>query len=194
MLGVLRFEVADEDDFLPAAREALAVLAARPGFRSGRLARAYDQPTQWCLVTEWESVGAYRRALGSFEVRSTATPLLSRALPEPSAYEPLVTVDVPGRVGAQGSVDTWGSDPGGTADPGGTVAAGRPPGELQTRESDRGWSGRSTRKRQDAPSQDGLSGDPPGPARPEPSGTPAPTTDTDSIAAWGRSSGVSGER
>ena len=107
MLGVLRFEVADGDeDFLPAAREALAVLAARPGFRSGRLARAYDQPAVWCLITEWESVGAYRRALGSYEVRSTATPLLSRALPEPSAYEPLATVEA----GGSGEVRTRESD------------------------------------------------------------------------------------
>jgi quinol monooxygenase YgiN len=113
VLGVLRFEVAEDDEgFLPAAREALAVLAARPGFRSGRLARAYDQPALWCLVTEWESVGAYRRALGSFEVRSAATPLLSRALPEPSAYEALATVDAgdAGRVGEPGEVRTRESD------------------------------------------------------------------------------------
>ena len=111
MLGVLRFEVADDDrDFAAAAREALAVLAARPGFRAGQLARAYDQPTLWCLVTEWESVGAYRRALGSFEVRSVATPLLSRALPEPSAYEPLLIAE-PGSPG----------EPGDAGGPGGPV-------------------------------------------------------------------------
>jgi hypothetical protein len=90
VLGVLRFEAADDQgEFLAAARDALTLLAARPGFQSGRLARAYDQPSLWCLVTEWESVGAYRRALGSYEVRAAATPLLSRALPEPSAYEPV---------------------------------------------------------------------------------------------------------
>ena len=78
--------------FLAAAQEALALLAARPGFRSGQVARSYDQPGLWCLVTEWESVGAYRRAMGSYDVRAGATPLLSRALPEPSAYELLATV------------------------------------------------------------------------------------------------------
>ncbi len=78
--------------FLAAAQEALALLAARPGFRSGQIARSYDQPGLWCLVTEWESVGAYRRAMGSYEVRAGATPLLSSALPEPSAYEPLAAV------------------------------------------------------------------------------------------------------
>lgn len=120
VLGVLRFEAADDDgELFAAAREALTLLAARPGFRSGKVCRAYDQPrlalsaapsgehrgeraseertegavTLWCLITEWESVGAYRRALGSYEVRARATPLLSRALPEPSVYEPLAVAE-----------------------------------------------------------------------------------------------------
>jgi heme-degrading monooxygenase HmoA len=88
----MRF-VAEGEDFLEAARAALGILAARPGYRSGQLARAYDQPDLWCLATEWESVGAYRRALGSYEVKAGATALLSRALPEPSAFEPLATAE-----------------------------------------------------------------------------------------------------
>ncbi|HLT11703.1 MAG TPA: antibiotic biosynthesis monooxygenase family protein [Micromonosporaceae bacterium] len=91
MLVVLRFVVDDESAFLDEARQALTVLADRPGYRSGQLCRAYDEPTSWCLITEWESVGAYRRALGSYEVKATASPLLGRALPEASAFEPLVT-------------------------------------------------------------------------------------------------------
>jgi hypothetical protein len=35
-------------------------------------------------------VGAYRRALSSYDVRVGAVPLLSRALDEPSAYETLI--------------------------------------------------------------------------------------------------------
>ena len=35
----------------------------------GALGRAYDDPTHWSLSTEWESVGAYRRALGGFDVK-----------------------------------------------------------------------------------------------------------------------------
>ena len=35
----------------------------------------------------WEDVGAYRRALSSYDVKVTAVPLLSRAVDEPSAYE-----------------------------------------------------------------------------------------------------------
>jgi hypothetical protein len=100
----MRFEAATDDvEFLAAATEALGILAVRPGYRSGQLARAYDQPDQWCLLTEWESVGAYRRALGSYEVKAAATPLLSRARPEPSAFEPLATAEPGGPVQTRGS-------------------------------------------------------------------------------------------
>ncbi|HEU4422327.1 MAG TPA: antibiotic biosynthesis monooxygenase, partial [Pilimelia sp.] len=72
--------------------------AACPGYQSGRLARALDDPAHWCLATEWESVGAYRRALGSYDVKVTATPLLAESLPEPSAYETLAAADPGGEV------------------------------------------------------------------------------------------------
>ncbi|HEX6967547.1 MAG TPA: antibiotic biosynthesis monooxygenase family protein [Micromonosporaceae bacterium] len=86
-----RFAVAESDAaaFVERAHAALAALAARPGYQRGRLTRALDDPTCWCLVTEWESVGAYRRALGAFEVKVQATPLLAESVDEPSAYEVL---------------------------------------------------------------------------------------------------------
>jgi hypothetical protein len=92
VLVVLRFTVdAQPSAFVTEAGEALGALAACPGYRAGRLARAYDDPRQWCLVTEWESVGAYRRALGSYDVRVRATTLLGRAVPAASAFEELAT-------------------------------------------------------------------------------------------------------
>ncbi len=39
------------------------------------------------LTTQWEHVGAYRRALSAYEVKLHAVPLLSRAIDEPSAFE-----------------------------------------------------------------------------------------------------------
>jgi quinol monooxygenase YgiN len=94
MLVVLRFAVDDaEEDFVRSGQEALEVLAARPGYLRGQLARAYDDPTVWCLHTEWDSVGSYRRALGNYDVKLRATQLLSRARPEESAFEPLATAE-----------------------------------------------------------------------------------------------------
>jgi hypothetical protein len=85
----------DQASFQEQAQAALKALAEQKGFRKGTLTRAYDDPEYWCLVTEWESVGAYRRALGAFDVKVTATPLLARSVDEPSAYEELA-VAAPG--------------------------------------------------------------------------------------------------
>lgn len=90
---------ADDADFLELARAALDVLAARPGFRSGRIGRAADDPSYWIMATEWEHVGAYRRALSAYEVRVHAVPLLSLAVDEPSAYEVLVSTGVGAEAG-----------------------------------------------------------------------------------------------
>ena len=56
----------------------------------GHVGRNVDDPGLWVLTTEWEGPGAYRRALSSYDVKVTAVPTLSRALDEPSAYEPVV--------------------------------------------------------------------------------------------------------
>ena len=63
------------------------MLAERPGYVDGQVGRNLDDPTLWVLTTRWENVGAYRRALSSYDVKLHAVPLLSRALDEPSAYE-----------------------------------------------------------------------------------------------------------
>ena len=96
MLVVNRFVVEGDDaDFRARAGVALAALAGRPGYLRGRLGRAYDDRTRWTLLTEWESVGAYRRALSAYEVKVDATPLLAQSLDEPSAVEVLAEA-VPG--------------------------------------------------------------------------------------------------
>ena len=89
MLVVTRFRVPLDEGagFRADAERALATLAARPGFVDGNLGRNVDDPELWALVTRWESVGGYRRALSSYDVKLDAVPLLSRALDEPSAYE-----------------------------------------------------------------------------------------------------------
>ena len=86
MLVLNRFVVPpdSQDSFTERAHAALAALAERPGY--------------WTLVTEWESVGAYRRALGGFDVKVHATPLLSESLDEPSAFETLAGAEPGGAV------------------------------------------------------------------------------------------------
>lgn len=84
-------------DFAERARAALAALAARPGFVRGSLNRSTDDGDAWLLVTEWHNVGSYRRALGGYDVKVRATPLLGQALDLPSSFETLVDVDSDGR-------------------------------------------------------------------------------------------------
>ncbi|MFF5171675.1 antibiotic biosynthesis monooxygenase family protein [Micromonospora sp. NPDC000089] len=105
MLVTNRFvvDVDVADDFVPRAHAALAALAARPGYLRGELLRALDDPRHWCLLTEWESVGAYRRALGGFDVRIAAVPLLAESIDEPSAYETLAGAAPAGEVVVTGS-------------------------------------------------------------------------------------------
>lgn len=71
------------------ARVALAALAARPGYRGGRVGRAVDAPSSWLITTEWDDMGSYRRSLSGYDVKIAATPLLAQAIGEPSAYEVL---------------------------------------------------------------------------------------------------------
>lgn len=100
MLALHRFVVASGQvaEFTDSAHAALVALAARPGYRGGELSRALDQPEHWCLATRWDSVGAYRRALGDVQVRLATVPLFAQALDEPAGYEVLARAEPGGPV------------------------------------------------------------------------------------------------
>ena len=122
MLVVSRFAVPADaaGPFADSAREALAALAARPGFRRGHAGRSVDDPAEWVLVTEWDGVGAYRRALSAYEVKLAATPLLAQARDEAGAYEILLAADPTGitRVAASDrAADADTAGPGGIPGP-----------------------------------------------------------------------------
>jgi hypothetical protein len=97
MIAASHFE-SGADDFAQRATDALVALAGRPGYLRGTVARSTDDPERWLLVTEWANVGSYRRALGNYEVRLRATPLLAEAVDLPSAFEPLADVPPGGAV------------------------------------------------------------------------------------------------
>jgi quinol monooxygenase YgiN len=87
----------DQESSFPArARQALDVLRTRPGCRRGHVGRAMDDPARWILQTEWDSVGSYRRALSTYEVKVGAVPLMCQAIDEPTAYEVLLAGDPAG--------------------------------------------------------------------------------------------------
>lgn len=105
MLVVNRFRLHDPDresarpedpkEFLAEGSKALEALGQCSGFQTGRLARAVDEPQTWVMLTEWDNIGSYRRALSSFQVKM-CTPFLSRAEPEASGFEVLAYADSDG--------------------------------------------------------------------------------------------------
>ena len=84
----LRVPEADAAGFAAAVEVLLSALAARPGYRDGELGRCTDDAGLWALVTRWDGVGAYRRALSAPEVKLAGAPVWLYALDEPGAYLP----------------------------------------------------------------------------------------------------------
>ncbi len=82
-----RVPVAERAAFLAEAATAVRVLSARAGCVAVTLARAVDDGDLWVLQSEWQSVGAYRRALSAPEVKVRVVPLMYRCIDEPTAYE-----------------------------------------------------------------------------------------------------------
>jgi len=89
MLAIARFTVplADAAHFEGQLIVALDAFSACTGFVSGEFGQNLDDPTLWSLVTHWENVGSYRRALSNINVKMNAIPILAQAIDEPGAYE-----------------------------------------------------------------------------------------------------------
>jgi len=89
MIAIARFEVplAESAAFAIDAKTAYEALASCAGFIDGEYGQNLDQSTLWTIVTRWENVGSYRRALSAMRTKLEAIPLLARAIDEPGAYE-----------------------------------------------------------------------------------------------------------
>jgi quinol monooxygenase YgiN len=88
VFAVTRFRATGDDATALAAAVTplLSALGARPGFLGGELGRSADDPGLWALVTRWDGVGSYRRALSNAEVKITGAPVWVHALDEPGVY------------------------------------------------------------------------------------------------------------
>jgi heme-degrading monooxygenase HmoA len=89
MIAIARFEVplAESAAFAIDAKTAYEALASCAGFIDGEYGQNLDESTLWAIVTRWENVGSYRRALSARRTKLEAIPLLARAIDEPGAYE-----------------------------------------------------------------------------------------------------------
>ena len=91
----LRASGSDGEALAVAVAALLDALSARPGFRDGELGRSADDPDLYALVTRWDGVGTYRRALSAAEVKIAGAPVWVHALDEPGAYLPVDDVTSP---------------------------------------------------------------------------------------------------
>ena len=89
MLAIARFStpLAEASQLEAQLLTALEAFSACAGFVSGEFGQNLDDTTLWSLVTHWENVGSYRRALSNLNVKMNAIPLLAQAIDEPGAYE-----------------------------------------------------------------------------------------------------------
>lgn len=89
MLAIARFRVAlgDAARFEAELCLALDAFSHCAGFVKGEIGQNLDENSLWTLVTHWENVGSYRRALSNNNVKMNAIPLLAQAIDEPGAYE-----------------------------------------------------------------------------------------------------------
>jgi quinol monooxygenase YgiN len=88
MLAIARFstQLGNASHFEAQLSVALEAFSACAGFVSGEFGQNLDDSTLWSLVTHWENVGSYRRALSNLNVKMNAIPLLAQAIDEPGAY------------------------------------------------------------------------------------------------------------
>lgn len=89
MIVLNRFRVpeADRPGFLAQAAAAIDLLRTKLGAESVDLVQNLDEPDLWALVSHWDKVGSYRRALNGFESKMVIVPMLSLAIDEASAYD-----------------------------------------------------------------------------------------------------------
>ncbi len=87
MLAISRFRSGGQA-FVAEAEQVVAFWRSCRGCVDARLVQNLDEPELWAIISEWGTVGDYRRSFQGYEAKMLLTPLLSRAIDEPSAYLP----------------------------------------------------------------------------------------------------------
>jgi quinol monooxygenase YgiN len=88
MIAIARFRtpLAEQEAFRTSLERARQAFSEREGFISGDFGQNLDDNELWTLVTHWQNVGSYRRALSSTAIKMEVVPLLATAIDEPGAY------------------------------------------------------------------------------------------------------------
>ncbi len=103
-VALLRFRSRDVAALMVQLRESISLLATKEGFVDARVSRAIDDGALVTLELAWDTVGSYRRALSSYDVKVQVVPIMSQALDEPTAFEVLHVRDAQGAADATGAL------------------------------------------------------------------------------------------
>jgi hypothetical protein len=103
-VALLRFRSRDVAALMALLRESVSLLATKEGFVDARVSRAIDDGALVTLELSWDTVGSYRRALSSYDVKVQVVPIMSQALDEPTAFEVLHVRDARGATDATGAL------------------------------------------------------------------------------------------
>lgn len=103
-VALLRFRSRDVAGLMALLRESVSLLATKEGFVDARVSRAIDDGALVTLELSWDTVGSYRRALSSYDVKVQVVPIMSQALDEPTAFEVLHVRDARGAADATGAL------------------------------------------------------------------------------------------
>lgn len=85
LLAISRFRGVDAA-FAASAQEVVEFWKGRDGCVAAELVRNLDDEDLWAIVSRWRDVGAYRHSFNGYDAKMILTPVLSRAIDEPSAY------------------------------------------------------------------------------------------------------------
>ena len=85
------FDVQDDSWYLQASA-AVQRLSRFDGFLEASLIRSVDEPNEVQILSRWENVGSYRRALSSTNAKLHIWPFLATVHDQPSVFETLIAV------------------------------------------------------------------------------------------------------
>jgi len=87
MWTIIRFQAGGDALFPRLVEPVVAHFSGSAGCLRAELVRNMDDEDLWAIVTEWDAVGSYRRAMSGDATKMLLVPVLSLALDEPSAYQ-----------------------------------------------------------------------------------------------------------
>lgn len=83
--AIIRFAQCD-DELLTALHNVAEYWRQQPGNEAVEVLHNVDEPDLVALISRWQDVGSYRRGFSGYDAKLLLTPVMLRAVDEPSVY------------------------------------------------------------------------------------------------------------